>query len=85
MKFLLAIKALIALKSVFKFLVGDVGIGVAAGVATSYLGVGVGVGVGFDGATGAGVAAEPPVSAAYAFGRISENKMIATNFFISKG
>ena len=83
MKFLLAIKALIALKSVFKFLVGEVGIGVAAGVATSYLGVGVGVG--FDGATGAGVAAEPPVSAAYAFGRISENKMIATNFFISKG
>ena len=83
MKFLLAIKALIALKSVFKFFVGELGIGVAAGVATSYLGVGVGVGV--DGATGAGVEAGPDVSAAYAFGRMSENKMIATNFLISKG
>jgi hypothetical protein len=41
---------------VFKFFVGADGIGVAAGVATSYLEVGVGV--------AAGAGADPPESAA---------------------
>jgi hypothetical protein len=43
---------------VVKFFVGADGIGVAAGVTTSYLAVGVGV------AAGAGAGADPPVSAA---------------------
>ena len=78
---MLAIKLRIAVKSVVKFFVGADGIGVAAGVTTSYLGVGVGVVV----ATGAGVVADPPESAAYAFGVISTSKRVKTNFFMVKG
>ena len=74
---MLAIKLRIAVKSVVKFFVGADCIGVAAGVATSYLGVGV--------AAGAGAGADPPESAAYAFGVTSTSKRVKTNFFICKG
>ena len=76
---MLAIKLRIAVKSVVKFFVGADGIGVAAGVTTSYLAVGVGV------AAGAGAGADPPVSAAYAFGVISTSRRVKTNFCIGKG
>jgi hypothetical protein len=66
---------------VVKFFVGADGIGVAAGVTTSYLGVGVGVVAG----AGAGAGADPPVSAAYAFGVISTSRRVKTNFCIGKG
>ena len=80
---MLAIKLRIAVKSVVKFFVGADGIGVEAGVTTSYLGVGVGV----VATTGAGVeaGADPPESAAKAFGVISERRRIIANFFIGKG
>jgi hypothetical protein len=74
---LLAIKLRIAVKSVVKFFVGADCIGVAAGVATSYLGVGV--------AAGAGAGADPPESAAYAFGVTSTSKRVKTNLLICKG
>ena len=74
---MLAIKLRIAVKSVVKFFVGADCIGVAAGVATSYLGVGV--------AAGAGAGADPPESAAYAFGVTSTSKRVKTNFLICKG
>ena len=80
---MLAIKLRIAVKSVFKFFIGAVGVGVAAGVTTSYLVVGVGVGVAAG--TGAGAGAEPPVSAAYALGVISAKSRVSTNFCIGKG
>ena len=76
---MLAIKLRIAVKSVVKFFVGADCIGVAAGVATSYLGVGVATGA------GAGAGADPPESAAYAFGVTSTSKRVKTNFFICKG
>ena len=78
---MLAIKLRIAVKSVVKFFVGADCIGVAAGVATSYLGVGVAAGAG----AGAGAGADPPESAAYAFGVTSTSKRVKTNFFICKG
>jgi hypothetical protein len=83
---LLAIKLRIAVKSVLKFFVAGVCVGVAAGVTTSYLvvGVGVGVGVGVAAGTGAGAGAEPPVSAAYALGVISDKSRVSTNFCIGK-
>ena len=61
---MLAIKLRIAVKSVVKFFVGADGIGVVAGVTSSYLGDGVGVGV--VATTGAGVeaGADRPESAA---------------------
>ena len=76
---MLAIKLRIAVKSVVKFFVGADGIGVAAGVTTSYLGVGVGV------VAGAGAGADPPESAAYAFGVTSTSRRVKTNFCIGKG
>ena len=78
---MLAIKLRIAVRSEFKFFVGEDGIGVAAGVTTSYLGVGVGVAAG----AGAGAGADPPESAAYAFGVTSTSRRVKTNFCIGKG
>ena len=80
---MLAIKLRIAVKSVVKFFVGADGIGVAAGVTTSYLGVGVGVVAGAG--AGAGAGADPPESAAYAFGVTSTSRRVKTIFCIGKG